>query len=92
MQIVTWLCAGGDLQRQPTLLRFVSKDGTPLFRFEDAVPEPAGLCYSLSDRVATLALDSGTYTYHVRWNEEEGDVPLEEQASFENTPALDTVP
>jgi VWFA-related protein len=28
VQIVTWLCAGGDLRRQPTLLRFVSKDGT----------------------------------------------------------------
>lgn len=55
--------------------------------------ERAGRCYSVSDRVETLALDSGTYIYHVRWNEneEEGNAPLERQAVFEIAPAHDTV-
>ena len=77
----TWLCpgdAGG-----PPPVRFVSKDGVPLFRFEPQTPAPAGRCRRFTDAIETSRLAAGTYAYHFRWNRPGSAKPDESDVAFE---------
>jgi hypothetical protein len=61
----SWLCSAAEGVEDPPL-RYVSGDGTPLFRFEDReIVAPDG-CYEISDTIETERLGPGRYTYHVR--------------------------
>ncbi len=79
--VETWLCPGAESGPPP--VRFVSKDGVPIFRFEPQTPTPAGRCGRFTDAIDTRRLGAGSYTYHFRWNRP-GDAELEEgEAAFE---------
>jgi VWFA-related protein len=79
--VETWLCSGAESGPPP--VRFVSKDGAPLFRFEPQTPTPAGRCRLFSDTIDTRPLAAGTYAYHFRWNGPGDAEPEEAEAGFE---------
>jgi hypothetical protein len=87
LDLVTWVCEKDDPLSVTEPLRFVSMNGTPLFRFEQSEEPATERCREFADRVETDPLEPGTYSYHVRWNRAEGEeVPREETLTFEVVP------
>jgi VWFA-related protein len=81
LEFGTWICPAHDAPSVARLLRFVSAGGEPLFRMPSGRLQPEGDCYLVTDRIDTLILDEGDYTYHFRWNRD-GSEPIEEQVEF----------
>ena len=79
----TWLCAAkaGEDRAQP--VRFLSRNGVPLYRFEPATLGTTGDCLQFTDSINTTGLSPGHYEYHVRWTVPGRDEPEEALASFE---------
>jgi len=82
LTVVSLLC-GKDARAGEDVLRYVSKDETPLFKFDVAEVEPAGACVRLVDVVETWRLVEGAYCYHVRWEDPATGAPLTAVADFE---------
>lgn len=82
----TWVCPpeGRTISK---VLRFVVRDGRPIFRFEDTVPARAGRCSLFSDPLDTSQLQAGRYAYHLQSPPGSGDAPIDVEASFD---VLDT--
>jgi hypothetical protein len=64
------------------VVRFVARDGEPMFRFEEIKPPRAGTCDELIDPVDTRFLEPGEYLYHVRYSPEHGSEPLTREQVF----------
>ena len=77
----TWLCPGPTRGLSP--LRFVTKDGVPIFRFEPQVPTAAGRCQLYADAIDARRLGPGLYAYHFRWTRPGAEEPEEAEATFE---------
>jgi hypothetical protein len=91
----TWICPSGEPVHGKAV-RYVSRDGEPLFRFdvvEDAADQD---CFQVRDVIKTEDLAPGDYVYHVRWTESNMGEPTVSQVHFElpapitATPALAT--
>ena len=67
LTLVSLLCGQGARPAPEQIVRYVSKDDTPLFRLESAAIEPAGSCTRIVDVVETRGLVEGDYDYHLRW-------------------------
>jgi VWFA-related protein len=80
----TWLCPGA--RSGPPPVRFVSRDGVPVFRFEPVAPQSAGRCLLFADTIDATRLAAGTYAYHFRWNGPGNTEPQEAEAKFEISP------
>ncbi len=63
----TWICPKGGAADPEAPIRYLARDGSPLYRFEAARHEPAGACLEFSDRIETGSLEPGAYFYHFRW-------------------------
>ena len=66
LEFRSWVCSpkkgkGGGV------VRFVARDGEPIFRFETIKPPKGGTCTELVDPVDTRFLEPGEYFYHVRY-------------------------
>jgi hypothetical protein len=81
LELRTWVCTERGPPSLARLLRFVSRDDQPLFRFQQAVVHETGRCHAVTDRVETYALEEGEYSYHFRWNLESGE-PMERELAF----------
>ena len=77
----TWLCPGAISGLAP--LRFVTKDGVPIFRFEPQVPSAAGRCQLYTDAIDARRLGPGLYAYHFRWTRPGAEEPEEAETTFE---------
>lgn len=51
-------------------LRYVARNGRPVFRLPRGKLEPAGRCFRVTDRFETDSLEPGTYSYEIRWKNE----------------------
>jgi hypothetical protein len=67
LEFSSWVCPGASKDSMWRIQRWVARDGSPLFRFDDAEPVRAGDCAVLRDALETAALEPGSYTYHLRW-------------------------
>ena len=65
--LVSFLCGKGARPASEQVVRYVSKDDTPLFKFERARVEPVGSCTRVVDVVETWRLAEGDYDYHLIW-------------------------
>ena len=83
LEIETWLCPGAARNDAPLPVRFVSKNGTPVFRFEPGEPRDAGGCLMFADVIDAAGLGAGVYSYHFRWNVPGKAEPQEATATFE---------
>jgi VWFA-related protein len=79
----TWLCAAKASEDRAQPVRFLSRSGVPLYRFEPAKLGATGDCLQLTDSISTTGLSPGHYEYHVRWAVPGRDEPEEAFASFE---------
>jgi len=82
----TWLCPNPKTGAGPPPVRFVSRDGVPIFRFEEGAPKPAGRCLLFTDPIDAHRLAAGRYAYHFRWNAPGNAEPQEAEAAFEISP------
>ncbi len=83
LEIETWLCPGAASGGSPVPVRFVSKNGTPVFRIEPGEPRDAGGCLMFADAIDAARLGAGVYSYHFRWNVPGKAEPQEGTAAFE---------
>jgi hypothetical protein len=83
LTVVSLLCGADARVGTADVLRYVSKDETPLFKFDVAKTEPAGSCVRLVDVVETWRLVEGGYSYHLRWAPGTSGDPLTTAAGFE---------
>ena len=89
LEILAWICPGEALS--PTsVLRYVAKDGVPLFRFEEPEVQSAGECLRMADRIETSRLVGGAYSYHVKWKRAETDDPMSAALEFEVASSQDS--
>ena len=87
----TWLCAAKASEDRAQPVRFLSRSGVPLYRFEPAKLGATGDCLQLMDSISTTGLSPGHYEYHVRWTVPGRDEPEEALVSFEiATPIRDS--
>lgn len=86
LEFLTWICPARRAEGAGRPLRFVSRYGEPLFRFEDSEDPPAESCFRVEDRVETLALEPGAYAYHLRWNGAGAGAPIERDLGFQVAP------
>jgi hypothetical protein len=89
LEVASWLCpaspAGGEAAGPatgPALVRYVARDGEPVFRLPEPVVEEAGSCLRVVDRLVTAFLPPGPYTYHLSWLDTESREPREVTAEF----------
>jgi hypothetical protein len=73
IEFVSWVCRDAETSELPKLQRFVSRDGKPLFRFEETTGELAGLCVRIADPIDTVKLGEGSFTYHLWWSPPGGE-------------------
>jgi len=92
LEFANWVCPGKYKDSIYDIRRFVSREGTPLFRFEEPGIVRAGDCARFRDQLATGDLQPGRYTYHVRWNRGAELDTLTTQAEFEIRLALPREP
>jgi hypothetical protein len=83
LEMDTWVCAGAARGVAPAPVRFLSKDGVALYRFEPVAPRPSGTCLLYADTIESVHLEAGTYTYHFRWTAPGGTAPQEAELKFE---------
>ena len=82
--MTTWLCpVDRALPDEGQLVRFVARDGHPIFKLPPYRVEPAGRCYRVTDTVGTDQLDAGRYTYRIEWNQTEAARGRSAELSFE---------
>jgi hypothetical protein len=65
--LVSLLCGEGARPVPEQIVRYVSRDDTPLFKLERGRVEPAGSCTRVVDFVETWRLVEGVYDYNLRW-------------------------
>jgi len=89
LDVVSWICpvapSGAETTERPmdaALIRYLARDGKPVFRLPEPTVESAGSCFRVADRVITESLKPGSYTYHLSWLETEGGEPREATAEF----------
>jgi hypothetical protein len=87
-EVDTWVCPGAARASGVAPVRFVSKDGTPVFRFDPVEPRPAGGCLLYADAIDALHLPPGAYSYHFRWSVPGSSEPREGVVTFEVAPAV----
>ncbi len=69
LEFRTWVCSPKK-GKSVDVVRFVARDGEPIFRFDTAKPPRAGSCAELSDPVDSRFLPPGEYVYHIRFSPE----------------------
>ncbi len=67
-------------ERRARPVRFLSRDGTPRFRFEGA-GTAGGRCVRFVDRISTQGLEPGPYSYRFRFQDQAE--AIEGSADFE---------
>jgi hypothetical protein len=89
LEMVSWICpvgsSGAESNEWPAsaaLIRYLARDGKPVFRLPEPTVEEAGACFRVADQVITESLSPGSYTYHLSWLETEGGEPQEATAEF----------
>jgi len=87
----TWVCPKQPVPPAGKLLRYISKDGRPIVRLEDAEAQRAGRCFFVRDRIDTGALGPGAYAFHFLWDRG-AEGARETQELFQVRPARDAVP
>lgn len=83
LELVSWFCLGEAKDAIYDTRRFISKDGEALFRFSEPAIARAGDCARLIDRLETAALAEGSYTYHIRWKQDDLAEVEDDEALFE---------
>jgi VWFA-related protein len=78
----TWICSVGG-QPPVRVLRFVSRESLPIFRFEGKDPTQAGRCLHFSDLIDTSLIGAGHYDYHIRWEYRPGAGSNDADAKFD---------
>ena len=77
----TWVCSPKQ-GKVADVVRFVARDGEPIFRFETVKPPRGGSCAEVVDPVDTRYLTPGEYVYHVRYAPEIAPEPLAAEQVF----------
>lgn len=67
LEFTTWLCPGPPEDDEIEVRRYVSADGEPLFRLEEARIVRGGECVSVGDTLDTTPLQPGRYAYNIWW-------------------------
>jgi hypothetical protein len=82
LEVTTFVCGGGGC---PTdrLVRYITEEGVPILRFEQARPEPAGECFRITDRIERWKPRPGSYAYHLRCGAEGEKEPASAEVAFE---------
>lgn len=83
LEIETWLCPGEAREGAAAPVRFISRNGVPVFRFGPSEPREAGGCLMYADEIVAARLEAGVYAYQFRWNVPGGAAPREATADFE---------
>jgi len=99
LEVSTWLC-GRKTDTAPAgrLLRFIAAKETPILKFPDEEPEPAGRCSRITDSLELWRPTPGSYTYNVRLLAADGSeigtatVPIEISGPFTGEAAADSGP
>jgi hypothetical protein len=81
--VLAWICPGRDSPGPPAVLRFVSRDDNPLFRFDTEPRRSDGPCFEVEDRVETSALEAGPHAYRVRCSPSPDAEPVEQALVWE---------
>ena len=81
LEFRTWVCSPKKGQAAD-IVRFVARDGEPIFRFETVKPPRDGSCAELADPVDTRFLEPGEYGYHIRYAPEAAPEPLTAEQVF----------
>ena len=63
---LTMICPKGKPPEPVDVLRYVSRNDSPLFRFGTPKLVPAGSCFRVVDEIETWRLDRGRYVYNLR--------------------------
>lgn len=85
---ITWLCPGKtgkkgtDASQQASPIRFIVKDGEPVFRLPEPKLEPIGTCVRMIDQLVTGELSPGRYDYAVQYQPRAGEPVLLRTTSF----------
>jgi hypothetical protein len=94
IEFLNWICFGekdkdrdGDEDPIAEVVRYVTREDKPIFRFETAEARRAGECASFLDTLDTTPMEPGSYTYHVRWAGDGSNERLDTEAAFEITVA-----
>ena len=81
LEFRTWVCSPKK-GKGDAVVRYIARDGEPIFRFETAKPPKGGSCIEMTDAVETRYLEPGEYVYHIRYSPEGLPEPLTEEAVF----------
>jgi len=83
LEVSTWLCGPAAQTDAGRVLRFIAAAETPILKFPEIEPAPAGQCSRITDRIDRWQPAAGSYIYHVRVLSEDGSeiatasVPIE---------------
>ena len=81
LEVMTWVCGRAGAASPAPPFRYIAEEGTPILRFEAGLPEPAGQCSRITDRIEGWQPRPGSYSYHLRWPpQEKGEAPSAEVA------------
>jgi hypothetical protein len=81
LEFRTWVCAPKK-GKGVEAIRYIARNGEPIFRFEMVKPPKGGFCIELVDAVETRFLEPGEYVYHIRYSPEGMPEPLAEETVF----------
>ncbi len=82
LEVTTFVCGGGGCPPD-RLVRYITEEGVPILRFEQARPEPAGECFRITDRIEHWKPRPGSYAYHLRCVSEGAKEPASAEVAFE---------
>ncbi len=89
LEALTWICPGNGPSKQdgpPSVTRFITRGGAPVYRLEKPMVDPAGECFRIGDRIETAELEPGTYAYTFRLEAAGEDRAVSVEAPFTVSP------